>query len=148
MKRIVILVVLLCGFSLFFGACKKGPAPAPGAWIKATVNGASWTATSYNATKTVYNGQPAIQISGAITSGKSKISGIDLYVVNWNNKQSSFVIDTSNRLVASYSNAYIPLSASVGQITIGNYDSGIVQGSFSFTADSFTVSNGSFRLAY
>ena len=148
MKKIVFIIFLLAGASAFFLSCKKGPAPAQGAWITATVNGAPWTATSYNAIKATYNGQPAIQISGAITSGKSRVSGLDLYIVNWNGKSSNFVIDASNTLVAIYSNAYFPINASGGQIFISNYDSGIVQGNFSFKADSFAVTNGSFRLAY
>ena len=126
-----------------FAACKKS-STSSGPGFTATINGNSWSATTYAAViqTNISTGAHAISITGASTSPGS-IKSINLHLENYTGTTGTLAITNSGDYEATYGSGSQVNYATSGSVSITNTTGG-VSGTFSFVADSMNVTSGSF----
>lgn len=151
MRTIKIFAVLLLFSSVFF-SCDKAQ-EAVNTYLNAlsaTVNGSAFTSTNTNAAKNPTNGATQLTIDGTASNGQR----ITVAINNYTGANGTFAVGSGagKAICAFNAGTSSDVIATTGTVVITNIDNSqytngpVVSGTFSFTAGTYTVTNGNFSV--
>ena len=144
MKNRTLVFISLIALSIAAFSCKKS---SPVTYqVKATVNGAAWSATTVSA-NTAWSGSSDTMLA---VVGVDSVSGktITLEFRPYRGVPVTFSLsDTSSRAAAYLDKGSTTSIAKTGSMSITSVSSSLIQGTFQFTTyDSIVVTNGTFNV--
>ena len=141
LQMIIVLTIILTAFS----CSKSDENSADTFYFKATINGTKTNATTHFATIGEIDGKSTLFLYGRW--GEKNIYGIDFQVLDFSKTQGEYSIENNNTIVkASYRTDKKLFNASKGKLVIESITDKTIKGTFEFTSDDATISEGTFYL--
>lgn len=143
------LLLILTGIAI--SSCKKHATNIP-IGMTCKINNDAWVATTYSARIIPYApgpmiSQPMLGIIG-YTGSWDTADVIGLTIDNYTSTPATYTVSDTGRLVINYIHKATGENhiAKSGTVTLMKVSSNNIQGTFSFVADNFSVTNGQFNI--